>query len=176
MKVLIVCTGTPERAPEGKYNSAEFDAAWERAGKGGICPTPAGRKIDPSGRRVYLAEGGLAADTAARMLEACDPAAEPLLNEITVHSFCDTDVRHDVSVWLRKAAGQRKQADPRQPESLQQVRARADALILKLAQDGGDCVISEKEAHCGGCGHNCFLSNPGCGVGREKALRRSRRG
>ena len=107
---------------------------------------------------------------------------------------------------------ERKQADPRQPESLQQVRARADALILKLAQDGGDCilitgplfltelldrfrvqnyvcqrsgifrvrplekfVISEKEAHCGGCGHNCFLSNPGCGVGREKALRRSRR-
>ena len=33
-------------------------------------------------------------------------------------------------------------------------------------------VISEKEAHCGGCGHNCFLSNPGCGVGREKAQRR----
>ena len=213
MKVLIVCTGTPERAPEGKYNSAEFDAAWERAGKGGICPTPAGRKIDPSGRRVYLAEGGLAADTAARMLEACDPAAEPLLDEITVRSFCDTDAKHDVSVWLRKAAGQRRQADPRQPESLQQLRARADALILKLAQDGGDCilitgplfltelldrfrvqnyvcqrsgifrvrplerfVISEKEAHCGGCGHNCFLSNPGCGVGREKALRRSRRG
>ena len=37
-------------------------------------------------------------------------------------------------------------------------------------------VISEKEAHCGGCGHNCFLSNPGCGVGREKAQRRKQRG
>ena len=87
MKVLIVCTGTPEHQPEGKYNSAEFDAAWQRAGEGGICPPPAGRKIDPAGRCVYLAEGGLAADTAARMLEACDPAVEPLLNEITVRSF-----------------------------------------------------------------------------------------
>lgn len=211
MKVLIICTGTPEQRPEGKYNSAEFDAAWQRTGEGGICSPPAGRKIDPAGRQVYLAEGGLAADTAFRMLEACDPAVEPLLNEITVRSFCDTDARYDVSVWLRKAAGQRRRGDPRQPESLQQLRDRADRLILKLARDGDDCilitgplfltelldrfrvqnyvcqrsgvfriqplekfVISEKEAHCGGCGHNCFLSNPGCGVGREKALRRRR--
>lgn len=211
MKVLIVCTGMPERQPEGKYSSAEFDAAWARAREGGICPPPAGRKIDPSGRSVYLAEGGLAADTAARMLEACEAASEPLLNEITVRSFCDTDARYDVSVWLRRAAGQRRRGDPRQPESLQQLRDRADRLILKLARDGDDCilitgplfltelldrfrvqnyvcqrsgvfriqplekfVISEKEAHCGGCGHNCFLSNPGCGVGREKALRRRR--
>ena len=33
-------------------------------------------------------------------------------------------------------------------------------------------VVSEKEAHCGGCQHNCFLSNPGCGVGRDKAVRK----
>jgi len=33
-------------------------------------------------------------------------------------------------------------------------------------------VISRKESHCGGCQHNCFLNNPGCGVGRDKALRK----
>ena len=33
-------------------------------------------------------------------------------------------------------------------------------------------VVSRKDEHCGGCQHNCFLSNPGCGVGRDKALRR----
>ena len=33
-------------------------------------------------------------------------------------------------------------------------------------------VVSEKDAHCGGCQHNCFLSNPGCGVGRDKAVRK----
>jgi hypothetical protein len=113
---------------------------------------------------------------------------------------------------MRKAAGQRRHAEPRQPESQKQVKARADALILKLAKDGRDCilitgplfltelldrfrvqnyivqrsgifriqplekfVISEKEAHCGGCGHNCFLSNPGCGVGRDKAQRRKQK-
>jgi len=33
-------------------------------------------------------------------------------------------------------------------------------------------LVSSKEAHCGGCQHNCFLSNPGCGVGRDKAARK----
>lgn len=36
-------------------------------------------------------------------------------------------------------------------------------------------MVSPKEAHCGGCGHNCFLANPGCGVGRDKAMRRDMR-
>ena len=213
MKILILCTGAPDRAPVGKLSSKEFDAAWAAAQDGGIVPPTEGRKIDASGRAVYLAEGRPAAETAGWMLESCCPIAEPLLNEITVRSFCDTEKQYDVSVWLRKAARQRKQADPRQPESREQIKARADTLILKLAKAGEDCilitgplflaelldrlrvrnyviqrsgmlgirpmekfVISEKEAHCGGCAHNCFLSNPGCGVGRDKAMRRERSG
>ena len=27
-------------------------------------------------------------------------------------------------------------------------------------------------SHCGGCAHDCSLSNPGCGVGKEAAARR----
>ena len=34
-------------------------------------------------------------------------------------------------------------------------------------------VITCRDAHCGGCSHNCLLSNPGCGVGRDKARRHS---
>ena len=33
-------------------------------------------------------------------------------------------------------------------------------------------VASGKEAHCGGCLHNCYLSNPGYSVGRDKAARK----
>ena len=32
-------------------------------------------------------------------------------------------------------------------------------------------VITKPNMHCGGCGHNCLLSNPGCGVGRDAAKR-----
>lgn len=34
-------------------------------------------------------------------------------------------------------------------------------------------LISRRTDHCGGCDHNCLLSNPGCPVGRDKAARRS---
>lgn len=33
-------------------------------------------------------------------------------------------------------------------------------------------VITKWDMHCGGCGHNCLLTNPGCGVGRDAARRR----
>ena len=33
-------------------------------------------------------------------------------------------------------------------------------------------AITKRDMHCGGCGHNCLLSNPGCGVGRDAARRK----
>lgn len=30
-------------------------------------------------------------------------------------------------------------------------------------------LATSRTAHCGGCGHNCMLSNPGCDIGRDKA-------
>ena len=36
---------------------------------------------------------------------------------------------------------------------------------------GERILVTEKSAHCGGCQHNCLLSNPGCGVGHDKAKR-----
>lgn len=35
-------------------------------------------------------------------------------------------------------------------------------------------LITKWDMHCGGCGHNCLLSNPGCGVGRDAGKRRHR--
>lgn len=31
--------------------------------------------------------------------------------------------------------------------------------------------ITPRDLHCGGCSHNCMLTNPGCDVGRDKARR-----
>ena len=33
-------------------------------------------------------------------------------------------------------------------------------------------AITKRDMHCGGCGHNCLLSDPGCGVGRDAARRK----
>lgn len=34
-------------------------------------------------------------------------------------------------------------------------------------------LVSKRTEHCGGCQHNCLLSNPGCNIGRDKAARNS---
>ena len=34
-------------------------------------------------------------------------------------------------------------------------------------------LVTRRDMHCGGCGHNCLLTNPGCGIGRDKAARHS---
>jgi hypothetical protein len=170
---------------------------------------PSERRISPGNRVVYIGEGFLARSTAEQILEPCEFHVEPLLNEIAVRSFADSDRSLPADKWLRKAAAQRRAGNPRQPESREAVIARADALIRKLEDAGGDSllitypiflaelldrfrvhnyvvqrgglfrfqplekiVVSRKDEHCGGCQHNCFLSNPGCGVGRDKAMRR----
>ena len=35
-------------------------------------------------------------------------------------------------------------------------------------------LLTRRDLHCGGCAHNCLLSAPGCGVGRDKAARQKR--
>lgn len=206
MSITILCTGSPKAPLQGKYDSAGFDFAFA-ASLASVIQPYSGRRFDPAGRRVLIGEGQLAADTAAQLILPCSPVTDPLLNEIAVRSFSDTEKRYPVDTWLRKAAVQRKRADPRQPESRAQVIARADALIKEV--EGSSCilitgplflaelldrlrihnyviqrtgvmriqplerfVISHREEHCGGCQHNCFLSNPGCGVGRDKAMRK----
>ena len=48
--------------------------------------------------------------------------------------------------------------------------------VIRRAQSGaiqpGERIrVTERSDHCGGCQHNCLLSNPGCGVGKDKAAR-----
>ena len=208
MSLLILCTGKPLSPLEGSYTSAAFDEAAAAVIRS-AAEAPSERRISPGGRDVYIGEGFLARSTAEQILEPCELHVEPLLNEIGVRSFSDSDHPLPAEKWLRKAAAQRKAGDPRQPESREDVTARADLLIRKLEEAKGDSllitypiflaelldrfrvhnyvvqrgdlfrfqplekiVVSRKDEHCGGCQHNCFLSNPGCGVGRDKAMRR----
>ena len=208
MSMLILCTGKPLSPLEGSYTSAGFDEAAAAVIRS-AAEAPSERRISPGNRVVYIGDGLLARSTAEQILEPCALHVEPLLNEIDVRSFSDSDRPLPAEKWLRKAAAQRKAGDPRQPESREDVTARADLLIRKLEEAKGDSllitypiflaelldrfrvhnyvvqrgglfrfqplekiVVSRKDEHCGGCQHNCFLSNPGCGVGRDKAMRR----
>lgn len=34
-------------------------------------------------------------------------------------------------------------------------------------------LLTKRDVHCGGCSNNCLLADPGCGIGRDKAARKS---
>lgn len=36
-------------------------------------------------------------------------------------------------------------------------------------------LVTRPEMHCGGCGHNCLLSDPGCLIGQDAAKRRKKK-
>ena len=46
---------------------------------------------------------------------------------------------------------------------------------LGRIRPGEQMLLSRRSEHCGGCQHNCLLSNPGCSVGRDKASRMNKR-
>lgn len=206
MSTLIICVGKEMSPAPGKYDSAGFDAAVSEI-INSPCPPYEGKKYNPEGKTVLIGGGIPALDTAEKALLPCHWSLEPLLNEIPLRSFTDTEKRYSTRQWIKKAAAQRKRGEPRQAESQAAAQKRADKLIEKIAgkdhilitypeflsvllgrlrvhdyvvQRSGFMgirpmelfVVSGKEGHCGGCQHNCFLSNPGCGVGRDKAARK----
>ena len=103
MSMLILCTGKPLSPLEGSYTSAAFDEAAAAVIRS-AAEAPSERRISPGGRDVYIGEGLLARSTAEQILEPCELHVEPLLNEIGVRSFSDSDRPLPAEKWLRKAA------------------------------------------------------------------------
>lgn len=205
MSFTIICIGQPENPVQGTYTSAGFDAAVHAELESAVLPYN-GRRYNPDGKQILRGEGMPAQDTANKILLPCSPVVDPLLNEIPLRSFTDTDKQYPAETWKRKAAAQRKHADPRQIESRQAVIERVEKVIEKIGNTEAIVItyplfleellnrlrvhsfvvqrtgimkiqplerflVSRREEHCGGCQHNCFLSNPGCDIGRDKARR-----
>ena len=210
MSILIFCAGTPANKASGRYDSSGFDAAIAEEQRS-TADFTAGKKLNPAGREILIGEGLTARDTAEKLLSPCLFTVEPLLNEIPLRSFTDTEKQYPLETWLKKAAVQRRKEDTRQKESRAEVIERAETLIRKIEgknpilisyplflaelldrlrvhgyviQRSGVLkiqplerfVVSRRDEHCGGCQHNCFLDNPGCGIGRDKAIRQKQNG
>ena len=209
MKVLIICSAKPAFVWEKSYDSLGFDQAVQQAAS---CEAEAfeAKSIQSDGRRVYVSRHKCAIQTAELLLKGTEPVVEPLLDEIPMRAYKDSQHPLPLKRWRQMAKLQQTMGNERQPESTAQAKDRAEQLIRLLEEREEDCVLvshpaflkvlldrfrihgycaarsglfaiaplerivmTRREDHCGGCSHNCLLSNPGCGVGRDKARRRS---
>ena len=199
MRLWILCAAEADMAWQPRYTAADYRAACLRALES--APRPIGQKpIPASGRRVYVSRHRLAQETARAVYPDGSLQVTELLDEIPPRLFGEG--AHSLQ-WFRlwdKPRGEDKKAALARAERLLALLEENDddailvshpafiAVLLDRLRARGYCVnrtglgrveplerllLSRRDMHCGGCSHNCFLDNPGCGVGRDKAARKS---
>ena len=194
MKLYIVVAGQ-RPLPRGRLDAAAFAAAWEEA-LASFAPPETAHEIKLGGRRLLVSPRASAAQTAALLLPGAKAETEPMLDELS-----PAPAREGTApVWLRLRRSARQKAGAARAEELY-ARLESEgrdcvlvthplfaAALLEAARKRG-CVaqrsglgalrpwerilLSKRTEHCGGCRHNCLLSDPGCPVGRDKAARKS---
>lgn len=208
MKALLIVSGKAAMTKEKQYTAAEFEETFRHGLDCDIEETQ-GERISSHGRPVYVSSAKNAVRTAELLFADAEMIEEPLLNEVPVRAYKDTEKKLPLWRWQLMASIQRFFGNSRQPETRAQAKARSKKLLDLLEAKNRDCilishpvfmkvlldqfsargycitrsnlfriapleriVITKRDMHCGGCGHNCLLSNPGCGVGRDAGRRR----
>lgn len=197
MRVWIICSGEaavscPPRCTAGEYNALRAQAL------GGGVGENSPRRVAANGRRVLCSPRRSALETAGLSVTDAGAETEELLDEIPLPDSGDGRVR---PLWLwRRSAKASREIRERTEELAGKLEERGEDCVLishpsvigaliDALRVRGYCVqrtgfgrirpfeqmlLSRREEHCGGCQHNCLLSNPGCNIGRDKAARMNR--
>ncbi len=196
MKIWIICSGEAEIALPRRCTAAEY-AALRECALDGAAPARGGRRVAANGRRLYCSPRLSARETAQRLVTDAECEIEELLDELPFPA----DGARVMPPWywrLRRGFGADRAEGRRRAGALVErlekegrdcVLISHPAMIAALAdalRPLGYCVqrtgmgaikpfeqmlLSRRDEHCGGCQHNCLLSNPGCSIGRDKAAR-----
>ena len=192
MKLWIICSGEPAIPRKKSYDAAELAALRQALLEGQIAPYT-GRAAHVEGWRLYVSPHAAARQTAKALYPELEAREEPRLRELEVPASGGKK-----PLWLWRMLLRPSREDTERIESLigELEEAEGDAilithpllipLLLDRLRIHGHCInrgdfgavkplerilITRRDMHCGGCSHNCFLSNPGCGIGRDKAAR-----
>ena len=198
MKIWIICTGEreglwPKRCDAKSFTECARRAAEEAPGE------RQERKMDAGEEPVLLPDTAAARRTAELCVTGGVLTAEPLLEPLPLTA--EGEGERPLWLWRLRAERKkerRAQLRTRAESLLTRLLSRGEDCILiadcLLAEELMDCarrhgcsrartgifrcrpwervLITRRDMHCGGCGHNCLLTNPGCGVGRDKAARK----
>lgn len=198
MRIWIICSGEAEAARPSRCTAGEY-AALRKAALDGEIAAEGVRRVAANGRAVFCSPRRAALATAGAAIEDAEAAVEPLLDELLPQQSAQTGTKpfwmHGLVVSALRAEGRRRadalieKLEERGSDCIlishpAMIEALMDALRVRgyCAQRTGlgrvrpfeQMLLSRRDEHCGGCQHNCLLSNPGCNIGRDKAARLKR--
>ena len=204
MRLWIICSGEAAAALPPRCTPAEFNALRARALDGGAEPGNSrrvaanGRRVYCS-PRLSARESAERLVTGARA--EIEPLLDELPSPEVGGGRTLPLWLLRFLLWLRRLVGADRAEGRRRADALiDTLEERGEdcilishpamiAALIDALRVRGYCVqrtgigrirpfeqmlLSRREEHCGGCQHNCLLSNPGCNIGRDKAARMKR--
>ncbi|MCR5576668.1 MAG: hypothetical protein K6F56_06630 [Oscillospiraceae bacterium] len=205
MKIILVCQAEADTRPGTRCDSAGFARACEEEAAHGIAPVSV-KKSDARRYRIHTGTGRAAQETAALLFDFTEaPERTPLLDEVALRPFRDTDAAYPLRLWEAVGTAQWALGSGRQAESRRETLERVGRFVDTLEEEDRDCIVvcrgrtlaalktvlrrrgwcieggelrpkpldriraTKRTLHCGGCHHNCLLTEPKCQIGRAKA-------
>ena len=184
MKIWIICTGEKEGLRPVRCCAGDFDALSLRAQEEDPGPRQE-KKLPWEGKPVLAAPCPAAKRTAALLIDGGEVREEPLLAPVTERAARDGG---SLPLWLWREAARMARLEREEKDCVliadciltEELLDRARVRGYTRARTGifryrpwERVLLTKRNVHCGGCAHNCLLSNPGCGIGRDKAARKS---
>ena len=207
MKIILVQQAASDMEWDAKYDTASFEQAVETE-CGCTAADVSVRRSSASAYRIYTGTSRAAMETAQLLFETDEPPeATPLLDDVPVRAFRDSEKPLPVWLWRAMAEAQWRSGSSRQPETKKETEQRVRQLTDRLEAEDRDCIVicrgltmtalksvlrrrgflieggglsprpldrvraTKRSLHCGGCRHNCLLSEAKCDIGKDKARR-----
>ncbi len=145
MKIILIRQAEPDMKWEKSYDAAGFAYAVETARNQGMAAAPV-RRSDAAAYRVYTGTSRAVAETAELLFEHAEPPVKtPLLDDVQLRPYRDTDKKSPLWQWRTLGAVQWLFGSDRQAESGKEALERLRSFVNRLESEDRDCIVI-----CGG--------------------------
>ena len=145
MKIILIRQAEPEMKWEESYDAEGFACAVESIRNRSTTAKPV-RRSDAAAWRVYISTSRAAAETAELLFELAEPPAKtPLLDDVQLRPYRDTDKKCPLWQWRTIGCIQWAFGSNRQAESGRETLERLRSFVDRLEAKDQDCIVI-----CGG--------------------------
>ncbi len=141
MKIILIYQAATDMPWAASYDAASFARAAAEELLRPAAPVHV-KKGDASAYRIYTGTAPASVRTAELLFDFTEPPiATPLLDDVPLRAWRETDKVYPLARWRRMAWAQWRFGGGRQAEKRKDTLARVGELIDRLEAEGRDCIV-----------------------------------